>query len=192
MYYSGIKNNDIANGTGVRVSLFVSGCTNRCVGCFQPETWDPRYGNVFTDKVKDELFDMVDHPHISGLSLLGGDPLYEGNRKDVYKLLEDFNSRFGDKKTIWLYTGYDYVDLIYDNIKSNSSPNDILDIFSMCDVIVDGPFIESMKDISLTFKGSANQRFIYPGKSDILSKTNNFIKYKTNYHDDVFKKINIL
>lgn len=147
MHYGAIKKTDIANGPGVRVSLFVSGCRNRCKGCFQPETWDFRYGHKYTDATASEILSALSAEHISGLSILGGDPMEPENIEKVTDLCYWVKLLF-PKKSIWVYTGYLWEDINY------------LEIFNYIDVLVDGPFIEDLKDISLRFKGSRNQRII--------------------------------
>ena len=147
MYYGAIKENDIANGPGVRVSLFVSGCRNRCKGCFQPETWNFEYGEVYTRETIHKILSALDQDHISGLSILGGDPMEPENRYCVTYLCYSFKTCYPNK-TIWVYTGY-----LYEDLKNYG-------IMDYIDVLVDGPFIEDLKDISLQFRGSSNQRII--------------------------------
>lgn len=147
MNYGRINKTDIANGPGVRVSLFVSGCRNRCKGCFQPETWDFNYGEKFTKDMYIEIDDALSEGYIEGLSILGGDP-FEPENIEVITDLCKFIKTFSPCKTIWIYTGY-----LYEDLKD-------LEIMEYIDVLVDGPFIESKKDISLQFRGSSNQRII--------------------------------
>ena len=147
MYYGRINKTDTANGTGVRVSLFVSGCRNRCKGCFQPETWDFNYGEEFTLKTFIEIDNALDPDYIDGLTILGGDPFEPENIEIVTAICESLKSTQPDK-TIWIYTGYKY-----EKLKD-------LEIMRYIDVLVDGPFIEGLKDISLQFRGSSNQRII--------------------------------
>ena len=149
MNYGAIKENDIANGPGVRVSLFVSGCRNRCKGCFNPETWRFDYGQEFTLKTFFEIEDALDKKHIDGLTILGGDPFEPENIEIVTAICEAVK-KLCPGKTIWIYTGYtyEYVSLKYP------------EILDYIDVLVDGPFIEALKDISLEFRGSSNQRII--------------------------------
>ena len=150
MHYGKIKKTDIANGPGVRVSLFVSGCRNHCKGCFQPETWDFNYGQEY-DVVNtvNEIIEALSPEYISGLSILGGDPIERENISEVVTLCY-LVKRLYPNKTIWLYTGYKYEDI------AEMYPN----ILEVIDVMVDGPFIEDLKDISLVFRGSSNQRII--------------------------------
>ena len=147
MNYAGIKNVDIANGPGVRVSLFVSGCRNHCPGCFNPETWDFDYGEPFTDNTEEELIKALRPSWIQGLSILGGDPMEPENQKALLPLLRRVKEELPEKD-VWLYTGYRLESV-------SSSP-----LLDLVDVIVDGPFIEAEKDISLAFRGSRNQRII--------------------------------
>lgn len=147
MYYSKINKTDVANGPGVRVSLFVSGCRNRCKGCFNPETWDFKYGEEFTRKTFIEIDNALEPDYINGLTILGGDPFEPENIKTVTRICRKMKKWYPDK-TIWIYTGYKYEDL------------KDLEIMDYIDVLVDGPFIESLKDMSLRFRGSSNQRII--------------------------------
>ena len=147
MNYGRIKKNDIANGPGVRVSLFVSGCRNHCPGCFQPETWDFGYGQPFTKKTEKEIIKALRPSWIQGLSILGGDPMEPENQKALLPLLKRLHI-YLPEKDIWLYTGYRLEDV-------SGSP-----LLPFVDVVVDGPFIEAEKDISLVFRGSRNQRII--------------------------------
>ena len=147
MNYGKIKKVDIANGPGVRVSLFVSGCRNHCPGCFNPETWDFTFGEPFTDKTEEELIKALRPSWIQGLSILGGDPMEPENQKALLPLLRRVKEELPEKD-VWLYTGYRLESV-------SSSP-----LLDLVDVIVDGPFIEAEKDISLAFRGSRNQRII--------------------------------
>jgi len=156
MRYGRINKTDIANGPGVRVSLFVSGCRNRCKGCFNPETWDFNYGTVYTASTIDEIIEAMEPDYISGLSVLGGDPFERENYIYVLFLVKYIKLRYPDK-TIWVYTGYKY-----EKLKG-------LEIMEYIDVLVDGPFIEKLKDISLQYRGSSNQRIIDVRKT-ILSE----------------------
>ena len=148
MNYLGILDCDIADGDGVRIGLYVSGCSHKCKGCHNPESWNPNNGKLFTDKVKDKLFSLVDHDYISGITLSGGDPLYIENQGEIYKLVKEFKEKFPNK-TIWLYTGYKY-----EEVKD-------LPLMKYIDVIVDGEFILEQRDTTLKFRGSPNQRIIY-------------------------------
>ena len=147
MNYGRINKTDIANGPGVRVSLFVSGCRNRCKGCFNPETWSFNYGKEFTLKTLYEIEDALNKEYIDGLTILGGDPFEPENILTVTAICEAIY-KLCPKKTIWIYTGYRYEDF-----KSR-------EVMRYIDVLVDGPFIEELRDISLQFRGSTNQRII--------------------------------
>lgn len=147
MNYGRINYNDIANGPGVRVSFFVSGCRNRCKGCFNPETWDFNYGEEFNLSTFIEIDNALNRDYIEGLTILGGDPFEPENIEMITGMCEFYKSN-NPLKSIWVYTGY-----LYEDIKD-------LEIMDYIDVLVDGPFIESKKDISLQFRGSSNQRII--------------------------------
>lgn len=157
MNYAAIKNCDIANGPGVRVSLFVSGCTHHCPGCFQPETWDFNYGEKFTDKTIWKILSLLEPNYISGLTILGGEPLEPQNMPDVYVLLYQTWLKFKNKKSVWLYTGSTWEGL---QQRTGYYKHYMENIFDYLDVLVDGPFIESQKNIGLQFRGSENQRII--------------------------------
>ena len=157
MNFATIKFNDIANGTGVRTSLFVSGCTHKCKGCFNSEAWDFNYGEPFTKEIEDKIIKSLDSEFIDGLSLLGGEPFEPENQKALYPFLKRVKEIYPNKD-IWCYTGY-----LFDKELLNDSraKTDItLDMLSLIDVLVDGRFIESQKNISLNFRGSENQRII--------------------------------
>lgn len=150
MYYSKIKYNDVANGPGLRLSLFTSGCNHHCKGCFQPETWNFKNGDPFTSEVQKNIIEKSRSRYIAGLSLLGGDPL--DNVDGLMPLLKEYRDVFGNSKTIWLWTGYLYEEIVNDELMSKVLP--------FVDVIVDGEFIEDQKDITLKYMGSSNQRVI--------------------------------
>lgn len=157
MYYSAIKYCDIANGTGVRTVLFVSGCRNHCKGCFQPETWNFQNGKEYDESVENEILESLQPSYIAGLTLLGGDPFEEENQHGLIELLRKVKNQY-PKKTIWAYTGYLLeVDLIPGGRKYTEVTEEML---SYLDVLVDGPFIEEQKNIMLKFRGSENQRLI--------------------------------
>ena len=157
MNYATIKNNDIANGPGVRVSLFVSGCTHRCPGCFNEVAWDFGYGEAFTQETINSILKMLAPAHIKGLTLLGGEPFEPQNQPEVLKLLRQVKEKYPEK-TIWAYSGY-----LFDRdiLACRLGPAEITkEYVSYLDVIVDGPFIQSRKNLSLRFRGSDNQRII--------------------------------
>ncbi|WP_461810690.1 anaerobic ribonucleoside-triphosphate reductase activating protein [Faecalimonas sp.] len=157
MNYGNIKKHDIADGPGVRVSLFVSGCTHHCKGCFNSETWDFNYGQPYTSETEKEILKAMEPGYISGFTLLGGEPFEPENQKVLVGLLKNIRAKFPDK-SIWCYTGYTYdVDLIKDG-KVHIDVTD--EMLSYIDVLVDGEFIEDKKDLLLEFRGSSNQRLI--------------------------------
>ena len=157
MYYGNIKKSDIANGPGVRVSLFVSGCTHHCKGCFNEETWNFKYGEPFTEKTEEQILKLLEPSYVSSLTVLGGEPMEYVNQKELLPFLKKVKENY-PKKTIWCYTGYVYEkDLLGRMIQKWKITKEILELI---DVLVDGPFIEEQKDITLLFRGSANQRLI--------------------------------
>lgn len=158
MYYGELKKCDIANGIGVRVTLFVSGCTNRCPGCFQPQTWDFRYGKPFTDETKEEIFAELDKSYVDGLTLLGGEPFEPENQRTLLLLLREVRQKYPGK-TVWCFTGFRLDDeLLCQGSHPRCEATD--DMLACIDVLVDGRFREELKDISLQFRGSRNQRII--------------------------------
>lgn len=159
---------DISNGPGIRVSIFVSGCTLHCKGCFNYELWDFDNGIEYTEETADEIIKLLDKSHIQGLSILGGEPL--DNIDGVIDLVKRVRKEFGYSKDIWLYTGYNYESFDYDSKE--------LFLISMCDVLVDGPFKEELKDSKLLFRGSSNQRLIDIHKSMLENK---IINYENNF-----------
>ena len=162
MHYADIKKADIANGLGVRVSLFVSGCNHHCKNCFNPEAWDFNYGREFTQVQIDKIMQELDHPYVSGLSLLGGEPLEHVNQKGLLPLLKQVKEKFPNKN-IWCYTGYTFDKDVMGNMYSNWE--ETKELLSYIDVMVDGKFEEDKKDIKLRFRGSSNQRIIDVPKS---------------------------
>lgn len=172
MHYASIKKFDIANGEGVRVSLFVSGCPHKCKSCFNKEAWDYNYGEVFTEKEEQEIIEFLDQDFISGLSLLGGEPLWPDNQKGLLPLLRKVKEKYPNKK-IWCYTGYLFDKEIVDKMmKENDFTEEFL---SYIDVMVDGRFVESLLNRTLYFRGSSNQRIIDVQKS---LKENNVVEYE--------------
>ncbi len=157
MNYSTIKNCDIANGIGCRVSLFVSGCTNHCEQCFQPETWDFNYGEPFTEETEEILFDMLKPGYIKGLTLLGGEPMEPKNQAVLAGFLKRFHERFPEKN-VWCFTGFTFEMLKTDGSYPRCEYTD--EMLSYIDVLVDGRFVNALKDPSLWFRGSSNQRLI--------------------------------
>ena len=186
MNYGNIKYSDIANGEGVRTSLFVSGCTHHCKNCFNKETWDFNYGKPFTAEVEDQILKSLEPDYINGLSLLGGEPMEPANQQALLPFLKRVKAKFPNKK-IWCYSGYLFdkellcEDLPYADNKTHQTGEPHLvetivngkkqlvsrahtaitkELLSYIDILVDGEFIEALKDITLRFKGSSNQRII--------------------------------
>lgn len=157
MNYGEIKNCDIANGVGVRVSLFVSGCTNHCEHCFQPQTWAFDYGQTFTKKTEDSLIELLEPGYIDGLTLLGGEPFEPENQRALLPFLRRVKKAF-PKKNIWAYSGFTLEELESPGNYANCETTEEMLLF--IDVLVDGRYIEAEKDISLRFRGSRNQRLI--------------------------------
>ena len=157
MNYGTIKEYDIADGPGVRVSLFVSGCRHHCKGCFNEETWNFNYGELFTDEVKDRILKLLEPVYIQGFSLLGGEPFEPENQVVLVKLLREIKETY-PKKDIWCYSGYLFdVDLAEGGRVYTEVTDEML---SYIDVLVDGEFVEELKDITLKFRGSSNQRIL--------------------------------
>ncbi len=158
MNYSAIKTSDIANGEGVRVSLFVSGCTHHCKGCFNEGTWDFAAGEAFDEAAQEKIFSALSSDYIAGLTLLGGEPFEPENQRALAPFVREVRRRF-PKKTIWAYTGCVYEkDFLAEGSRWRTEVTD--DILACIDILVDGPFIEAQKDISLRFRGSTNQRIL--------------------------------
>ena len=162
MHYASIKPCDIANGPGVRVSLFVSGCTHRCKGCFNEIAWDFGYGKPFTQETIDSILAMLKPGYIRGLTLLGGEPFEPENQQAVVELLRQVKDKYPEK-SIWAFSGY----LFDRDILSGrlGDPEITKEYLSYLDVLVDGPFVEAKKDLMLRFRGSSNQRLIDVQKS---------------------------
>ncbi len=167
MNYAAIKPTDVANGPGVRVSLFVSGCTHYCKECFNSEAWDFHYGTPYTEETTEEILSYLDHSYIAGLSLLGGEPFHPANQETVLALARRVKSRFPEK-TIWCYTGYDYEKEILGEMVPNQK--ETLPLLNCIDVLVDGRFEPEKKDLKLRFKGSSNQRIILVPQSQKAGK----------------------
>lgn len=163
MNYSGISECDVLNGTGFRVVLFVSGCSHRCYNCQNPKTWDKNFGHPFTEKTRQYIFNCLDKDYIDGITITGGDPLHENNLNEVLKLVQEIRISFPEK-TIWLYTGYSYSKIFQgqSSCLSQEGLNNFKrrEIIKLCDVVVDGEYIDEQKDITLKWRGSKNQRCI--------------------------------
>lgn len=159
MNYAAIKWADVANGPGVRVSLFVSGCTHHCPGCFNPETWDFAGGQPFTAVEEEQILNALAPDHIKGLSLLGGEPFEPVNQQGILPLLRRFRARY-PHKSVWCYSGYTLEgDLWREGSRARCSHTD--EMLSLIDVLVDGPFVQERKNLSLRFRGSDNQRILH-------------------------------
>ena len=181
MHFGNIKKNDIANGEGVRVSLFVSGCRNRCKNCFNPETWSFTYGNEFTEEVKQEIIESLAPGWINGLTILGGEPFEIENQRDLVSFVKEVRNKYPNK-TIWMYSGYLFdSDIINPSGKVHCEVTD--ELVSYIDILVDGKFVEELKNLSLKFRGSSNQRIILVQESlrqkqIILSPLNVYKEFK--------------
>ena len=161
MNYAGIIKDDIANGIGIRLSLFVSGCRNNCTGCFNKDQQDFNYGKEFTEDIENDIINTIaSNEYYSGISILGGDPMEPENAEGLIPLINKFREKFNYNKSIWLYTGYYYKDLI--KLDDNDPRKYLL---KNIDILVDGPFDIKLKDISLRFRGSKNQKIIDIKKS---------------------------
>lgn len=157
MYYSTIKDCDIANGIGVRITLFVSGCTNHCKNCFQPQTWDFDFGEPFTEETEEKLLEMLKPDYINGLTLLGGEPMEPQNQRALVPFLKKVRKAYPNKN-IWCFTGFTYEVLKTDGSHPRCEVTD--EMLSLIDVLVDGRYVDELKDLTLQFRGSSNQRLI--------------------------------
>ena len=157
MNYAAIKKYDVANGPGVRVSLFVSGCTHHCPGCFNPETWDFNYGKPFDSDVINEIIEALRPDYIHGFTLLGGEPFEYQNQIAVLPLLKEIRAKY-PQKDIWCYTGYDFEKDLLNNMAKQWY--ETYEMLSCLDILVDGEFHQDQKDLALRFRGSSNQRII--------------------------------
>lgn len=170
MNYGSLRGTDIANGEGVRVTLFVSGCTHHCKNCFNPETWNFCYGKPFTKEVEDEVIKLLEPDYIQGLTLLGGEPMEPQNQEALLPLVKRVREVYGNKKNIWCYTGYVLDrDLLGESRAKCEHTRELLENL---DVLVDGPFVEDLKNLTLKFRGSSNQRIINVPET---LKTNNIV-----------------
>ena len=157
MYYGEIKSCDIANGEGVRVSLFVSGCTNHCENCFQPQTWAFDYGKPFAPETEEYILKLLRPDYINGLTLLGGEPFEPENQRSLLPFIRRVRALY-PQKTVWGFTGFTYEELKQEGSYPRCEATD--ELLSLLDVLVDGRYVEELKDISLRFRGSSNQRLI--------------------------------
>lgn len=156
MNYATIKPTDVANGPGVRVSLFVSGCRHFCKGCFNSEAWDFSYGRPFTEEVWKEIFELLGHSYIAGLSLLGGEPLEPENQEALLPFLKKVKALFPEK-SIWCYSGYTFEYITGTMMDTCRATRELM---GLIDVLVDGKFVEEKKNLNLRFRGSENQRIL--------------------------------
>lgn len=156
MNYAVIKKNDIANGPGVRVSLFVSGCRHHCKNCFNKEAWDFGYGQPFTEETEKSILKALDNSFVEGLSLLGGEPFEPENQKGLISLCKKVRERYPEK-SIWCYTGFLFENILEGKVGDKETA---IELLSYIDVLVDGRFVEELKDLSLIFRGSSNQRIL--------------------------------
>ena len=157
MHYAAIKNCDIANGPGVRISLFVSGCTHKCKGCFNEVAWDFEYGEPFTQETVESILTLLAPGYVKGLTLLGGEPFEPQNQLPLVELLRQVKAKYPEK-SIWAFSGY-----LFDRdmlSRKLGDPEILKEFLSYLDVLVDGPFVQSKKDLTLRFRGSSNQRLI--------------------------------
>ncbi len=157
MNYANIKNCDVANGEGVRVTLFVSGCTNHCEHCFQPETWNFNFGEPFTKEVEDKIIGMLSPAYINGLTLLGGEPFEPSNQRALLPFVKRVRAAYPDKN-IWAFSGFTYEELTSDGSHPRCEVTD--ELLSQLDVLVDGRYVHEKRNLSLKFRGSSNQRLI--------------------------------
>ena len=164
MYYGTVKKLDMANGEGLRTTLFVSGCTNRCKNCFQPETWAFDYGEPFTDEVAEQILATFEVSSVSGLTVLGGEPMEPSNQKALLPFLKEFKRRYPNK-TLWLFTGNLYEELTGVPGTHPKCLDITAELLSLVDILVDGRFEEEKKQLGLRFRGSSNQRIIDMNKT---------------------------
>lgn len=157
MNYARIIDDDIANGEGVRVTLFVSGCTNHCENCFQPQTWDFGYGEEFTEETENSIIRMLSLPYIEGLTLLGGEPFEPSNQRRLVQLLRHVKTEC-PSKNVWAYSGFTFEQMKTNGTHCRCEVTD--EMLSLIDVLVDGRYVDALRDISLKFRGSSNQRII--------------------------------
>ncbi len=182
MHFGNIKKYDIANGEGVRVSLFVSGCRNYCENCFNPETWNFKYGKEFTKNIEEEILMALAPSYINGLTILGGEPFEIENQRGLVEFIKRVKKMYPEK-SIWMYTGYLLEDDLY-NPNGKVHCEVTYDILKHIDVLVDGRFVEELKNLSLKFRGSSNQRIILvqetlKERKIVLSPLNAYKEFKT-------------
>lgn len=164
MNYLKIEHDDVCNGIGIRCTIWFTGCSHKCAGCFNKETWDENSGIEFDIEAKKELFDELSKDYISGITFSGGDPLHENNIIEVNNIIQEIKKQFPNK-TIWLYTGYTWEELspntLIKGIDEESTIHNVrANIIKSCNVVIDGPYIDDLRDITLKWRGSSNQRVI--------------------------------
>ena len=164
MYYGAIKKSDIANGEGIRTTLFVSGCRNKCKNCFNPETWSFTYGTPFTEAVAEELLATFRSPFVAGMTILGGEPMEPENQRELLPLFREFKRRFPNK-TLWVFTGNLYEELTAGEGNHFKSLDITEELLSYIDILVDGRYEEEKKSLGIRFRGSTNQRIIDMNKT---------------------------
>lgn len=164
MNYLKIEHDDVCNGIGIRCTIWFTGCSHKCTGCFNKETWDENSGIEFNIEAKKELFDELSKDYISGITFSGGDPLHKNNIIEVNNIIQEIKKQFPNK-TIWLYTGYTWEELspntLIRGIDEESTLHNVrANIIKSCNVVIDGPYIDDLRDITLKWRGSSNQRVI--------------------------------
>ena len=193
MKYHNITKDDMLNGSGLRVVLWVAGCNHKCKGCHNPITWDANCGLVFDENAKQEIFAQLEENYISGITLSGGDPLHENNLNEINAIIDEIREKYPNK-TIWLYSGY-----TYEYLENAISQEDILrrDIVEKCDVFVDGPFILAKRDVKREWCGSTNQRVIeidndyYPTREPIYRRDGEmYLVEITHVNNNTYRKKN--
>ena len=185
MHYGMIKKNDIANGEGIRTSLFVSGCRNRCQGCFQPQTWDFNYGEPFTPEVENLIFESFSNPVVRGLNILVGETMEPENQVALLPFLRKFKEKF-PKKSVWLYTGNTYEEITGRCGTSEKHMPITSELLGYVDILVDGRYVEELKCIGLRFRGSSNQRVIDMNRT---RKEGSIVIWEGCKQDRQYKKI---
>lgn len=179
MNYHNITKDDMVNGDGLRVVLWTSGCSHHCPECHNPQTWDANSGILFDDSAKKEIFDELQKDYCSGITLSGGDPLNEANIDEIFLLVSDIKKNFPNK-TIWLYSGYCFEDIFLEDSPEMAARREIL---KRCDVFVDGPFVDKLKDNQYHWAGSSNQRVINISKT-LLNNGNVVLYDNTSYKQE--------
>lgn len=186
MYYGAIKKSDIANGEGIRTTLFVSGCRNKCKNCFNPETWSFTYGSPFTREVAEDILKTFDSPFVSGLTILGGEPMEPENQKELLTFIREFKEKY-PSKTLWVYTGNLYEELTSGVGNHPKSLPETEELLSYIDILVDGRYEEENKSLGIRFRGSTNQRIIDMNET---RKHGKIVIWKGCEFDKTYKRTN--